>query len=90
MKNFIAPNFIAPACHQRRHRPKATAQLPRLNRASRHCIARSRLPTPTHDIMKLKVVSRSGKDLFPDGLEVKDSVRARRTRTPNPAKSEPG
>jgi|TARA_B000000565_G_scaffold202112_1_gene155741 hypothetical protein len=40
--------------------------------------------------MKLKVVSRSGKDLFPDGLEVKDSVRARRTRTPNPAKSEPG
>jgi len=40
--------------------------------------------------MKLKVVSRSGKALFPDGLEVKDSVRARRTRAPNPAKSEPG
>ena len=87
MKNFNPNDMSALPWH----RPKATAQLPRrLNRLSQHCIARSRLPTPTHDTMKLKVVSRSGKALFPDGLEVKDSVRARRTRAPNPAKSEPG
>jgi hypothetical protein len=30
--------------------------------------------------MKLKIVSRSGKDLVPGGLDVKDSVRARPPR----------
>jgi hypothetical protein len=30
--------------------------------------------------MKLKIVSRSGKDLVPGGLEVKDAVRARPPR----------
>jgi hypothetical protein len=34
----------------------------------------------TRDTMKLKIVSRSGKDLVPGGLEVKDSVRARPPR----------
>ena len=34
----------------------------------------------TRDTMKLKIVSRSGKDLVPGGLDVKDSVRARPPR----------
>ena len=59
------------------------------NMASWRRLAFPTMPSPlspaprldsTRDTMKLKIVSRSGKDLVPGGLEVKDAVRARPPR----------